>query len=55
MTIEPMACGTPVIAFRRGAVPEVIDNGVSGLIVANRARVRETFEKRFLVGRMHSD
>ena len=31
--IEAMACGTPVIAFNRGSVPEVIDDGVSGFIV----------------------
>jgi glycosyltransferase involved in cell wall biosynthesis len=31
--IEAMACGTPVIAFRRGSVPEVLENGNSGLIV----------------------
>ena len=31
--IEAMACGTPVIAFRRGSVPEVIDDGVTGYIV----------------------
>jgi len=60
--IEAMACGTPVIAFRRGAVPEVIDDGVSGLIVSDvdeaveavrhvdklsRLLVRRTFERRF--------
>src|SRR5207249_3296174 len=33
--IEAMACGTPVIAFRRGSVPEVIDEGVTGFIVDN--------------------
>ncbi|MER9135611.1 glycosyltransferase family 4 protein [Mesorhizobium sp. M0830] len=70
VTIEAMACGTPVIAFNRGAVPEVIDDGVSGLIVEgvgeaveavrrvgdlDRARVREIFEKRFTVGRMCCD
>jgi glycosyltransferase involved in cell wall biosynthesis len=33
--IEAMACGTPVIAFARGAVPEVIDEGVTGFVVAN--------------------
>ncbi|MDG4898708.1 glycosyltransferase family 4 protein [Mesorhizobium sp. WSM4976] len=70
VTIEAMACGTPVVAFNRGAVPEVIDHGVSGLIVEgideavdavrrigslDRARVRNTFEKRFTVGRMCSD
>ena len=31
--IEAMACGTPVIAFRRGAVPEIIEPGVTGFIV----------------------
>ena len=31
--IEAMACGTPVIAFRCGSVPEVIDDGVTGFIV----------------------
>ena len=31
--IEAMACGTPVVAYRRGSVPEVIDEGVTGLIV----------------------
>jgi glycosyltransferase involved in cell wall biosynthesis len=31
--IEAMACGTPVIAFRRGSVPEVIEDGVTGFIV----------------------
>jgi glycosyltransferase involved in cell wall biosynthesis len=31
--IEAMACGTPVIAFRRGSVPEIVEHGVSGFIV----------------------
>ena len=31
--IEAMACGTPVVALRRGSVPEVVEHGVSGLIV----------------------
>jgi glycosyltransferase involved in cell wall biosynthesis len=31
--IEAMACGTPVIAFRRGSVPEVVDHGVTGLVI----------------------
>src|ERR1700688_2175187 len=31
--IEAMACGTPVLAFRGGAVPEIIDNGVNGVVV----------------------
>ena len=35
--IESMACGTPVIAFNRGSVPEVIDHGVTGLHRRGRA------------------
>ena len=35
--IEAMACGTPVIAFRRGSVPEVIDDGVTGFVVEDEA------------------
>ena len=31
--IEAMACGTPVLAFRRGSVPEIVENGVTGQIV----------------------
>ncbi len=64
--IESMACGTPVVAFRRGAVPEVIDEGVTGCIcndieqavkcVAclpkwNRRRCRQRFEERFTIER----
>jgi glycosyltransferase involved in cell wall biosynthesis len=60
--IEAMACGTPVIAFPHGSVPEVIDEGVTGFIVKdkngmkdavdkvniiNRKLCRETAEKRF--------
>ena len=33
--IEAMACGTPVIAYRSGSVPEVIEDGVTGFIVEN--------------------
>ncbi|MBS7698692.1 MULTISPECIES: glycosyltransferase family 4 protein [unclassified Chelatococcus] len=65
--IEAMACGTPVIAFGSGSVPEVIDDGVSGFIVhdvdeaveavsriddLSRRRVRETFMRRFTVEQM---
>ncbi|SDB95420.1 glycosyltransferase family 4 protein [Paraburkholderia lycopersici] len=65
--IEAMACGTPVIAFNRGAVPEVVDEGVSGYIVEDeigavaavnrisrisRAGVRRRFEERFTSHRM---
>lgn len=68
--IEAMACGTPVIAFRRGSAPEVIDHGVSGFIVNTvdeavnavarlgdlpRANVRARFEQRFTVSRMARD
>lgn len=68
--IEAMACGTPVIAFRRGSVPEVIDHGVTGFIVEDiedsmlavekiqhfdRSRCRSAFEKRFSAARMAAD
>ena len=68
--IEAMACGTPVIAFRRGSVPEVIEEGVSGFVVDNeeeaiaaigrigeldRRRVRAAFERRFTARRMAED
>ncbi|MDB5287589.1 MAG: hypothetical protein JWR05_2538 [Mucilaginibacter sp.] len=39
--IEAMACGTPVIAFKRGAVPEVIENGVTGYIVNNAVEMEQ--------------
>ena len=68
--IEAMAAGTPVIAWRRGSVPEIIDEGVSGMIVSSleeavaavrqigridRRAVRESFEKRFTDSRMAAD
>ena len=68
--IEAMACGTPVVAFNCGSVPEVIDNGVTGFIVTNeaeavaavdmvhrldRAEVRATFDRRFTARRMAED
>ena len=68
--IEAMACGTPVIAFNRGSVPEIVEHGVTGLIVEDeaeavaairrvpslsRAVVRRTFEQRFTAQRMAED
>jgi glycosyltransferase involved in cell wall biosynthesis len=68
--IEAMACGTPVIAWGMGSVPEVLDDGVTGHIVSSieeaviaveraavfdRKRCREVFEKRFSAGRMCHD
>ncbi len=68
--IESLACGTPVIAFRRGAVPEVLEEGVSGFICEgveeavdrvhriadlDRQTCREQFERRFSVRRMAED
>jgi len=68
--IEAMACGTPVIAYARGSVPEVIDDGVTGFIVRSlaeavcavqrlpllpRARVRARFDSRFTASRMAED
>ena len=65
--IEAMACGTPVIAFRSGSVPEVVDDGVTGFVVEteeeavqavrrlgslDRRRVRAHFEQRFTAERM---
>jgi glycosyltransferase involved in cell wall biosynthesis len=68
--IESMACGTPVIAFDRGSVPEVMDDGLTGFIVNNedqavaaigrlnqldRGRVRQQFDRRFTARRMAQD
>jgi glycosyltransferase involved in cell wall biosynthesis len=68
--IEAMACGTPVLAFRCGSVPEVIDEGVTGAIVEtieegisalphvmalDRRAVRRRFEERFSASRMAKD
>jgi glycosyltransferase involved in cell wall biosynthesis len=68
--IEAMANGTPVIAFGQGAVPEIIEDGVTGFIVddiegaaaavplalrLDRGAIRRRFEERFTVGRMAGD
>ena len=68
--IEAMACGTPVVAYRSGSVPEVLTDGVNGFIVdsiegsveavgrlhdISREGVRGSFEKRFTVERMARD
>ena len=70
VVIESMACGTPVIAFACGSVPEVIDDGVTGFIVSDieeavravgrlqeldRWQIRQRFEQRFSVARMAGD
>src|SRR5215471_8203597 len=68
--IEAMACGTPVIAYRSGSVPEVLEDGVTGFIVGSveqgaravgriagltRHAVRRVFEERFGAARMAHD
>jgi glycosyltransferase involved in cell wall biosynthesis len=68
--IEAMACGTPVIAFDRGSVSEVVEHGISGFIAEDeaeavaaverlasldRGRVRDAFERRFTSARMARD
>jgi glycosyltransferase involved in cell wall biosynthesis len=68
--IEAMACGTPVLTFRRGSVSEIIDQGVTGAIVdtmdeammmlprvmeLDRRAVRRRFEQRFSSARMAAD
>jgi glycosyltransferase involved in cell wall biosynthesis len=68
--IEAMACGTPVLAFRCGSVPEIIDENITGAIVdtmeeavaalprvitLDRRQVRQRFEQRFSATRMAED
>jgi glycosyltransferase involved in cell wall biosynthesis len=68
--IEALACGTPVIAWRRGSVPEVVDDGVTGYVVdgvdeavravagldrLSRTTCRRVFEQRFDAARMARD
>jgi glycosyltransferase involved in cell wall biosynthesis len=43
--IEAMACGTPVIAFRRGSVPEVVEDGVSGFVVESVEEAARAVER----------
>ena len=67
--IEAMACGTPVIAYPAGSVPEVVEDGITGFIVPNadaavkaiqklesfdRAACRRRFEERFTASHMSS-
>ena len=68
--IESIACGTPVIAFNRGSVPEIIEDGLTGFVVEDetsaiaavnrlptlsRTRIRKRFEERFTARRMAED
>jgi glycosyltransferase involved in cell wall biosynthesis len=68
--IEAMACGTPIVAYNRGSVPEIVDEGLTGFIVEDeisaiaavdrlsrldRTKVRRQFEKRFTARRMALD
>ena len=68
--IEAMACGTPVIAFNRGSVPEIVEDGLTGFIVEDetsavgavgqlstlsRERVRARFDERFTARRMANE
>ena len=65
--IEAMACGTPVLAFNKGSVPEIVEPGVTGILVEtveeangqlatllslDRRLVRRRFEERFSADRM---
>ena len=68
--IEALACGTPVIAFDSGSVPEIVESELTGFVVSDvegaasavgrisslsRWKCRETFEQRFTASRMASD
>ncbi len=70
VTIEAMACGTPVISWPNGAIPEIIENGVTGFLVESideavnavrslpmlsRRRCRDEFERKFSARRMALD
>src|SRR5262245_49626148 len=68
--IEALACGTPVLAYRRGSIPEIIEDRATGFVCEgldqmlaavqhipeiDRRRCRLTFEQRFTVERMAQD
>jgi glycosyltransferase involved in cell wall biosynthesis len=68
--IESLACGTPVIAYRRGSIPEIIDHGITGFVcetmeemvqsvrhvtLLERGDCRQAFEARFSTDRMVKD
>ncbi|MGE0469054.1 MAG: glycosyltransferase family 4 protein [Nitrospira sp.] len=68
--IEAFACGTPVLAYRRGSIPEIVDHGVTGFIcetvdemvdavgqvsLIDRKQCRATFDERFTADRMARD
>lgn len=68
--VESMACGTPVVAYRRGSMPEVVDEGITGFLVhtpqeaadavaritnIDRAGCRARVEQRFSADRMVTD
>jgi|CXWL01.1.fsa_nt_gi glycosyltransferase involved in cell wall biosynthesis len=49
--IEALACGTPVLAYRRGSIPEIIDDGITGFVCENLAEMAEAVERLPLIDR----